>query len=452
MSIRNRRRRAGTSTHLRVVIIVQNLSVPFDRRVWLESLALVADGHTVDVICPNDRDEATYEVLDGVRIHRYRPPPPTTTTLDFLVEFAYCWLRTALLTGWIASRHGIDVLQACNPPDIYFPLGAAARAAGRSFVFDHHDLCPELFQSRFPGRRGPVLRALCWLERMTFRTAGTVISTNESYRRVALTRGGCAADDVTIVRSGPDLDRLERRPARPELRRGAELLCCYLGVMGPQDGVELAVEAVSIVVHDLGRTNCHFVFIGAGDSFDDVRRLATRLEVDDWVTFTGRVPDDVVFDHLSSADVGLCPDPRNVLNDVSTMNKTMEYMAFGVPVVAFDLAETRVTAGDAAVYASPNEVEDYARRLDELLADPIRRRRMGAIGRDRIENELSWVHQRPAYLEVYRRIGRRGTSEPVRHDHLGGTGLGGTVAGRARSAEVAPDECGRVPVSVGHGG
>lgn len=435
-----------------MVIVVQNLSVPFDRRVWLESLALVADGHTVHVICPNDRNEASYEVLDGVRIHRYRPPPPTTTTVDFLIEFAYCWLRSTMLTGWIASRHGIDVLQVCNPPDTYFPLGAVARAAGRSFVFDHHDLCPELFQSRFPGREGPVLRALYWLERMTFRTAGTVISTNESYRRVALTRGGRNDEDVTIVRSGPDLDRLQRRPARPELRRGAELLCCYLGVMGPQDGVDLAVEAIAVVVHDLGRTNCHFVFIGAGDSFSDVRRLATRLEVDDWVTFTGRVPDDVVFDHLSTADVGLCPDPHNALNDVSTMNKTMEYMAFGVPVVAFDLTETRVTAGDAAVYASPNEVEDYARELDELLADPMRRRRMGAIGRARISDELSWAHQRSAYLEVYRSIGRGGTSDPLRHDRPLDTGLRGATGGVARSAATSSDDCDRIPVSAGRAG
>ncbi len=387
-----------------MLVIVQNLSVPFDRRVWLECCALVADGHTVDVICPNDRDEASFEVREGVRIHRYLPPPATSTTFDFLVEFAYCWIRTAVLATWIALRHGIDVVQACNPPDTYFVIGAVARAAGRSFVVDHHDLCPELYRSRFPDSGGWTLRALSWLERMTFRTATRVIATNESYRRVAIDRGGLAPADVTVVRSGPDLDRVRRRPARPELREGRELLCCYLGVMGPQDGVDLAVEAVRTVVHDLGRVDCRFTFIGAGDVYDEVREQASAAGLDPWVTFTGRVPDEVVFDYLSTADVGLCPDPLNPLNDVSTMNKTMEYMAFGVPVVAFDLAETRVTARQAAVYARPNDVEAFAKELDSLLSDEFRRCRMGSLGRERVEGELAWAHQKQAYLDLYRSL------------------------------------------------
>jgi glycosyltransferase involved in cell wall biosynthesis len=389
---------------------VQNLSVPFDRRVWLECLALVADGHAVDVVCPNDRGEPRFEVRQGVRIHRYRPAPATSTTLDFLVEFAYCWTRTAALTAWIALRHGIDVVQACNPPDTYFVIGAAARLAGRSFVFDHHDLCPELYRSRFgadAGAEGVTLRGLLWLERMTFRTAHAVIATNESYRHIALTRGGRDPAEVTVVRSGPDLDRLRRCRPRPELREGHALLGCYLGVMGPQDGVDLAVEAVDVIVHDLGRTDCQFVFIGAGDSYDDVRALARDSGLDEWVTFTGRVPDEVVFEYLSTADVGLCPDPSNPLNDLSTMNKTMEYMASGIPVVAFDLAETRVTAHGAAVYAPPNRVDAFAKELDMLLDDAPRRRQMGEVGRRRVETELAWAHQREAYLGVYRSLARR---------------------------------------------
>lgn len=411
---RRRRWRRKPEGGLRVVVIVQNLSVPFDRRVWLESLALVGDGHTVDVICPNDRGEARFEVLDGVRIHRYAPPPATSTTFDFVVEFAYCWVRTAMTTAWVALRHGIDVIQACNPPDTYFVLGAAARATGRAFVFDHHDLCPELFRSRFGRRNGPIVAALTALERWTFRTATRVIATNDSYRRVALERGGRDERDVTVVRSGPDLDRIRPGEPCPELRHGRELLCCYLGVMGPQDGVDLAVQAVDVLVHTLGRTDCHFTFIGAGDSYDDVRRLAEELGLEPWVTFTGRVPDEVVFAHLSTADVGLCPDPSNPLNDVSTMNKTMEYMAFGVPVVAFDLHETRVSAGPAAVYAEPNRVEAFAKELDTLLADPQRRRHMGAIGRRRVASELAWSHQRRAYLGVYRELaGASSRVDPV---------------------------------------
>jgi glycosyltransferase involved in cell wall biosynthesis len=389
-----------------VLIIVQNLSVPFDRRVWLESLALVAEGHTVDVICPNDRDEARFEVLDGVRIHRYRPPPPTTTTFDFLVEFAYCWVRTAALAGWLALRHGVDVVQACNPPDTYFPIGAAARLLGGRFVFDHHDLCPELFRSRFGDADRWALRALLWLERMTFRTADKVIATNQSYRSIALSRGGRADEDVTVVRSGPDLDRLRRTPPNAQLRAGRELLCCYLGVMGPQDGVDLAIEAIRKVVFDHGRSDCQFTFLGAGDCFEELRRLAADAGLDPWVTFTGRVPDGVVFDHLSTADVALCPDPNNPLNDLSTMNKTMEYMAFGVPVVAFDLTETRVTAGEAAVYAPPNDVDAFAKELHALLSDASRRRAMGAVGRERVEEELAWSHQRQAYVDLYRSLAR----------------------------------------------
>ncbi len=410
---RRRTRRRRDLGELRVLVIVQNLSVPFDRRVWLECLALAADGHTVDVVCPNDRGEPRFEVRKGVRIHRYRPAPATSTTLDFLVEFAYCWARTAALTAWIALRHGIDVVQACNPPDTYFVIGAAARLAGRAFVFDHHDLCPELFRSRFADADadadadGLALRGLLWLERMTFRTANAVIATNESYRRVALTRGGREPAEVTVVRSGPDLDRLRRCPPRPGLREGHALLCCYLGVMGPQDGVDLAIEAVDIIVHDLGRTDCQFVFIGAGDSYDEVRALASDSDLDEWVTFTGRVPDDIVFAYLSTADVGLCPDPLNPLNDLSTMNKTMEYMAFGIPVVAFDLVETRVTAGGAAVYAPPNRVGAFAKELDLLLSDAPRRREMGATGRRRVETDLAWAHQREAYLGVYRSLAGR---------------------------------------------
>ncbi|HVX19521.1 MAG TPA: glycosyltransferase family 4 protein [Acidimicrobiales bacterium] len=396
--------------HLRVLIIVQNLSVPFDRRVWLECRSLTAAGHEVDVICPQAPGEASHEVLDRVRIHRYRPPPAATGPAGFAYEFAYCWLRTAALAAKVSLRSGIDVIQACNPPDTYFVLGAAAKALGRKFVFDHHDLCPELYRARFTNDRtsGSALKLLHALERATFATADHVISTNESYRTVAMQRGRLRPHEVTVVRTGPDLEHLTPQPVRPELRSGRDKLCCYLGVMGPQDGVDLALRAIDLLVHQRGRTDCHFTFLGGGDCFDELVGLAAELGIEEWTTFTGRVPDTVVFDHLSSADIGLCPDPKNALNDVCTMNKTLEYMAFGLPIVAFDLTETRVSAGQAARYARPNEIADFAAVLDGLLDDPDARQRMGRIGRRRVEEDLSWACQRDGYLAVYEGLQRCG--------------------------------------------
>jgi glycosyltransferase involved in cell wall biosynthesis len=297
------------------------------------------------------------------------------------------------------------VIQACNPPDIFWPIGLAVRAIeGTRFVFDHHDLCPELFESRFPS--GPKLpyRGLRALERRTHRTADHVISTNGSYREIAVKRSGKAPDDVTIVRTGPDPERLRRGPEDPAQRRGRRFLAAYIGVMGPQDGVDIVVRAADFVIHKLGREDIAFTLIGKGDCFDDLVALRDELDLAGHVEFTGRAPDDLVARILSTADVGLSPDPKNPLNDLSTMNKTMEYMAFGLPVVAFDLRETRVSAADAAVYVRPNDVTDYGAAIADLMDDEPRRSRMGRLARARVEQKLAWSHQERAYLGVYRRL------------------------------------------------
>ena len=271
-----------------------------------------------------------------------------------------------------------DVLQACNPPDIFWPIARwLRRRDGSRFVFDHHDLCPELYDSRFPDGSALPRRGLLALERATFRTADHVVATNASYAEIAMRRGGKAAADVTVVRTGPDQERLQRKAAVPALRRGRQHLVAYIGVMGPQDGVDLAVRAAAHVVHDLGREDVAFTFMGAGDSYDDLVALRDELGLQDYVELPGRVPDDTVLDVLSTAAVGLSPDPKNPLNDVSTMNKTLEYMAFGLPVVAFDLKETRVSAGDAAVYIQSGDVAAYARAIVELLDDDDKRAEMG---------------------------------------------------------------------------
>jgi glycosyltransferase involved in cell wall biosynthesis len=392
----------GQAARPRVLIIVQNLAVPFDRRVWLECQSLVAAGYDVTVVCPRDDDTKAHQVIDDVEIFTYPPYAPGGSAAGFVAEYAYSFLATARLALKARRGRGFDVVQACNPPDIFWPLARYLRwRDGSWFVFDHHDLCPELYESRFAGRSRLAHRGLLMLERQTFRAADRVISTNESYREVAMRRGGKSADEVTVVRTGPDAEVLRAGEPVPQLRRGREHLVAYLGVMGPQDGVDLAIRAAHVVVHELGRHDIGFLLMGGGDCHEELLELRAELDLDDHVQMPGRVPEDFVVSALSTADLGLCPDPKNPLNDVSTMNKTMEYMAYGLPVVAFDLRETRVSAGEAATYAVPNDFVAFARAIVELVDDPERRRRMGRFGRTRVEQELQWSHQREAYLGVY---------------------------------------------------
>lgn len=389
----------------RVLIIVQNLPVPFDRRVWLECQALTMAGYRVAVVCPKGKGDPAYQVIDGVELYKYRPYAPGGSKVSFIAEYAYSFLATAW-AALKARRSGrFAVIQACNPPDIFWPLALAFRALeGTRFVFDHHDLCPELFQSRFPRVPKLPYKGLLALERRTHRAADHVIATNDSYREIAMTRSGKRADDVTVVRTGPDLRRLRPGEADPELRRGRRFLVAYIGVMGPQDGVDIVVRAAGIVVNQLGRDDIAFTLIGSGDCFDDLVALRDELGLAGHVEFTGRAPDELVVRIMSTADAGLSPDPKNPLNDVSTMNKTMEYMAFGLPVVAFDLRETRVSAGDAAVYVQPNDERQYAEAIVALLDDGPRRALMGKLARERVEQELAWSHQESAYLGVYKRV------------------------------------------------
>ena len=389
----------------RILIIVQNLPVPFDRRVWLECQALVSDGYQVAVVCPKGPGDPAYTVLDTVELYKYRPYAPGGSKASFIAEYAYSFAVTAWETLKARRRGRFAVLQACNPPDIFWPIALFLRAVDRTrFVFDHHDLCPELYESRFPEGAALPYRGLRALERRTHRTADHLISTNDSYREIAIQRSGKPPADVTVVRTGPDPDFLRRGPEYPELRRGRRFLAAYIGVMGPQDGVDIVLHAANIVVHKLGRTDIAFTLIGKGDCFDELRALRDELDLGDQVEFTGRAPDNLVRRIMSTAHVGLSPDPKNPLNDVSTMNKTMEYMAFELPVLAFDLRETRVSAGEAGVYVTPNDVHEYATALVDLMDDEPRRARLGKLGRTRVEQHLAWRHQQRAYLDVYRRL------------------------------------------------
>ncbi|MGW6055566.1 glycosyltransferase family 4 protein [Streptomyces sp. NPDC055189] len=391
---------SGGGPARRALILVENLSVPFDRRVWQECTTLRDAGWTVHVICPQGtkRDTEPEAEIDGVRIHRYPLRAATGGPAGYLREYGSALWHTARLARKVGPVH---VVHACNPPDLLFLPARWLTRRGARFVFDQHDLVPELYLSRFGRGKDVLYRAVCALERMTYRAADIVIATNESYRDVAVSRGGKKPEDVFVVRSAPAVDRFQPVPPEPELKRGKEHLLCYLGVMGPQDGVDYALRALAKLRDELGRSDWHAVFVGSGDAFDAMVELAGELGLSEQVEFTGRIPDADLVRYLSTADVCLSPDPRNPLNDVSTMNKVLEYMAMGRPIVSFDLREARVSAGEAAVYAPANDEAEFARLTALLLDDPEKRARMGKIGQERVSGPLSWENSQASLLAAY---------------------------------------------------
>ena len=387
----------------RVLHVSENLPLPFDRRVWMELNALKQGGFEVSAICPMGEPwTAAFEVLDGIAIWRYPAPPPARGFLSYVWEFLYCWLQTARLSVVVLARRGFDILHAANPPDTFWALALVYKLFGKRYVFGHHDLCPELYVARFGAAKEGTLahRLLRVLERAQFRTADLVISTNESYRQVAIARGGVPPERVVVVRSGPSRERFATvRPVDPSLRRGREHLVAYLGVMAPQDGVDHLLRAAHILVR--GRGDVAFTLVGAGDSFEELKALSHELGLDGHVAFTGRVPDAEVERILATADVCVCPDPLNPLNDVSTMNKVLEYMACGRPIVAYDLREHRYSAAEGALYAQPNREDDLADKIALLLDDPERRERMGAYNRRRFLEQMAWEYSAGKLLEAY---------------------------------------------------
>jgi len=387
-----------------ILIIVQNLPVPLDRRVWLECQALVTRGYRVSVICPKGPGDPAFERLDGVDIYKYAPAPEAEGLLGFAWEFAYSWVRTALLSLKVRARGRFDVIQACNPPDTYWLLALLWRIAGVKFVYDHHDLNPELFRSRFGEPEGALkkleYRVLLWLERRSFRTADHVISTNESYKAKAIERGGRRPDEVTVVRSGPDTQQM--RPIYPESPRRIDTVnLVYVGIMGPQDGVDQVLHVMDELVHRRGRRNVTATLLGFGDCLEDLKAQALALALHDHVTFTGRVDRVQMAEYLSRGDIGVCPDLKTPLNDVSTMNKTMEYMSYGLPSVAFDLEETLVSGADTVLYAPSGDIDGFAERVERLIDDRDLRMRMGRKARERVAAVLDWRPQAEAYVGVY---------------------------------------------------
>jgi len=389
----------------RVLIIVENLPVPFDRRVWQEATALSRHGYEVSIICPTGKGfETRHEVLEGIRIYRHRLPLDAKGAAGYALEYGAALFWQSWLAWRVLFRHGFDVIHACNPPDNIFLIGGFFKLVFRKkFLFDHHDINPELYEAKF-GRRDLFYRLMLAWERWTFRTADVSIATNESYRRIAIERGGMAPDRVFVVRSGPSLQRLKILPPVPALKRGRRHLVGYVGVMGQQEGLDYLLEAARIIIRDRGREDVHFGLVGGGPQLEQLQARAVELGIADWVTFTGRVPDREMLEMLNTADVCVNSDEFNEMNDKSTMNKIMEYMALGKPIVQFDLTEGRYSAGEASVYARPNDAADMADRILELLDDPARCRQMGEFGRRRVETELAWPYEEPKLLAAYDRL------------------------------------------------
>ncbi|MBL1421535.1 MAG: heparinase II/III family protein, partial [Alphaproteobacteria bacterium] len=385
----------------RVLIIVENLPVPFDRRVWSEATTLQKAGYQVCVICPKGpHAQESYELLEGVHIYRHPLPVEARGMMAYPLEYATALMFEFYLTCKIFFTRGFDIIHACNPPDTIFIIAAFFRLFNKQFIFDHHDINPELYIAKFK-RKDFFHRVLLRLEKWTFKCADISIATNESYKKIAIERGKMSPEKVFIVRSGPKIERLKIQPTQQKLKKGRQYLVGYVGVIGQQEGIDLLLESVDYIVHNLHRIDIHFGIVGGGPALDDMKRLAHKLNIDDYITFTGRVPDQDLLDMLNTADICVNPDRVNEMNDKSTMNKIMEYMALKKPIVQFDLTEGKVSAGAASLYAKANDIVDFAEKILELLADPKRSQQMGEIGFERIHKQLAWQYEAPKLLAAY---------------------------------------------------
>jgi glycosyltransferase involved in cell wall biosynthesis len=388
----------------RVLMLVENLPYPQDARVRQESLALAGAGYRVTVIAQRGRGQAWRETVQGVRVYRYPAPPPGRGLLSYAWEYGFSLAAMLWLSVFVSAIHGFDILHAANPPDTAVLIAGLYKLFGKRFVFDQHDLAPELYAVRFGGGRQWVRGALVGLERLSCRLADHVIATNESYKAIQMTRGGVPAERITIVRNGPAAGQWRPSAPDPDLRQKARVIIGYAGAIARQDGLDYLLRALDHLRTSLGRSDFFCVVIGQGEALAGLREMAAGLGLDGHLWFTGHAAEADLIRYLSTADICVDPDPSNEFNDRCTMTKIMEYMALARPIVAFDLPEHRFTAQGAAVYARANDELDFARQIAALMDDPERRRQMGRLGRQRVENELGWPHQQQHLLAAYRAL------------------------------------------------
>ena len=388
----------------KILIIVENLPSPFDRRVWQEATTLYENGYEVNIICPTGKGyEKKFEVIDGIHIYRHSLPLEADGFVGYILEYSVALFWEFLLAWKVLLTRGFDAIQACNPPDNIFLIGGFFKLLGKKFVFDHHDVNPELYEAKF-GRKDFLYKVMLLLEQLTFKVADISIATNDSYRKIAIERAGMDPKKIFVVRSGPKLDRLKILSPVPELKKGRQFLIGYVGVMGKQEGIDSLLRSASYLIKDCGRTDIHFGLVGGGTELESMQNYAKELGIADYVTFTGRVPDKEMLKFLNTADVCVNPDIANQMNDISTMNKIMEYMALGKPIVQFDLAEGRFSAQEASLYARKNDEEDMADKIVELLDSPELRKKMGEFGRNRVLNALEWKYEAPKLLKAYDKL------------------------------------------------
>lgn len=387
----------------RVLMLVENCSYPRDVRVRREAETLAQAGYEVSVICPALKEQARRERLNGVTVIRYAPPPEARGQLGYVVEYGWSLLIVLILTLRIAMRDGIDVIHAANPPDLFVLIAALFKPFGIKFIYDQHDLAPDMYRARYSaGRESLVERVLRFYERWSYKFADHVIVTNLSYRANAIERANVPPERLSIVRNGPDVRQLELCGATPARMAEPDVITiAYLGLMGVQDGVAHLIRAIDHLVHENGKGNVVCKLIGDGEERRTLDALVKERGLEEFVTFKGYVPDPEYVPHLLSADICVDPDPYSEYNDRSTMIKIMDYMCCAKPIVAFDLKETRRSAGDAAIYVKPNDEREFARALAYLIEHPEERVQMGKRGRERVERELSWASSAKGLLRAY---------------------------------------------------
>jgi glycosyltransferase involved in cell wall biosynthesis len=405
----------------RVLMLVQN-HFPADPRVRNESALLRDEGYDITVICLKKKGEKTKEIVQGIRVYRipklefFQKAPIHRESLfgrqltklkafvGYVTEYAYFTLGCLVMSLYVAMRFGVDVLHAHNPPDTLFLVALPLKLLGKKFVFDHHDLAPELYQSRYRTRGNVVLWGLLWAEKCSLRLADITIATNESYKQVHIQRGGRQPEKCFVVRNGPGPDRMEIVEPSHRLRQMGKPILCYIGCLNPQDGVDYLLRALACLTFGLKRTDYYCVIMGSGDSLEDLRKMNRELGLEKQVEFTGYIPDADLCANLSAADICLDPDPSSPLNDVSTWIKIMEYMAYGKPIVTFDLKETRYSAQNAAIYVEPDNERSFAFAIAQLMDDPVLREQMGGLGRTRVEETLQWSRVGRNLLAAYQAI------------------------------------------------
>jgi glycosyltransferase involved in cell wall biosynthesis len=387
----------------RILIIVENLPVPFDRRVWKEATSLRTNGYEVTVLCPRGKGfSRNCEELEGIRIYRHPMPKEGNSPVGYLKEYGCALFWQFLYAWWIYFRRGFDVIQGCNPPDDIFLVALPFRVLGVKYIFDHHDANPELYLSKY-GEKGIFYDIQLWLEKMTYRFSHIVIVTNCSYRDLAISRGKKSPQDVFVVRNGPDATNFKAVAPKPELKYGKRYLIGYVGNMSIQEGLDILLDT-ALHIKNMGRHDIHFTCVGGGPGLAELASSVTKKGLQDTVNFTGRIPDEQLLDILSTADVCVNPDKPCEMNDISTMIKIMEYMALGKPIVQFESKEGRFSAKEASLYARKEDpVADFANKIIWLLENPEERKKMGDFGRTRVERELAWEHSVGNLLAAYDR-------------------------------------------------